>query len=875
MVLQVVQKRVQNLLSKNQGKNDNLAEIIMTKGVNGLPNTLNGYRHAVIDMIKTELTEIINYLCRDLSIDVDKVVSGILKRGWYEEMIWHGYNIKSYDSTILAGRMLIYSYKQEDSTAKSMHDVAEKLQERLTGNVYRFMMEHAEVLDKVIEEEEDNDLNHDWFSANTIMVYLAYPNPSSPRIETPQQFFMRVAVALHYSSGVEKVCQVFRTLSRQFYTHATPTNLNAGMERGQLASCFLMQVQDDLHHIVGVTGGNIAQISKFNGGIGMDISLLRHSEIGKVGMSQGIVPAVQVYDKIVRYANQTGNRKGAAVLYLRTHHIDLLDFIQLTNPIGDHNNRTLNLKNALWTSLLFWARVIRNEDWSLFCPNKTKKLNHCYGNEFIQHYLEYEQDESVPRKTMPAREILHAIIENQRRAGQPYILHEDACNFKSNQKNLGYIRCSNLCVEIVEYTAPDEIAVCNLASVNLKRYLTHRGDYSKVNYDYNLLGQVVRDIVINLNQAIEENYYPVPETKNSNMRHRPIGIGVSGLADVVYSLDYLPESEETRELNRTIFACIYFNAVASSINEAIKHGCYDTFPGSPASQGDFQFDLWRKEYEMIQASPVLPTPGNSIRAAEDDIPVDPSAWGQENIELSNGYIIEPTWESLRKAMITYGLRNSLLLTAMPTATTSQLMRNNECFEFPQSNIYTRDVLKGSYTVLNHYLERDLKELGLWNQQTMDLMLVSAGSVKHLPEYLKSYPEQFPEFTGDLERLEYVKQKYKTMWELDPRVMMKYSADRGRYICQSQSLNLYLSDPTIEQMTALHIYGAQLGLKTGMYYLRQNTSAQALKIVDPVIKQFVKQREQVSIPASSPEVIPKKRKRANIVCTDEVCTMCQS
>jgi ribonucleoside-diphosphate reductase alpha chain len=592
--------------------------------------------------------------------------------------------------------------------------------------------------------------------------------------------YMRVAVGIH-KHDIKSVLETYNLMSERWYTHATPTLFNAGTPKPQMSSCFLLTMKDDSIDGIYDTLKQTAKISQSAGGIGLAIHNVRAtgSYIGGTnGTSNGLLPMLRVFNDTARYVDQGGGkRKGAFAIYLEPWHADVFEFLDIRKNHGKEELRARDLFNALWIPDLFMKRVEENSNWSLFCPNEAPGLSDCHGAAFEELYTRYEA-EGRARKTIKAQELWFAVLEAQIETGTPYLLYKDAANGKSNQQNLGTIKSSNLCTEIIEYTSPDEVAVCNLASIALPRYIQD----GKFNFDK--LYEVTYHITRNLNRIIDNNYYPVEEARNSNTRHRPIGLGVQGLADVFILMRLPFESDMAKLLNKNIFETIYFAAMTASKDLAIEQGPYQTFQGSPLSKGQFQFDLW-------------------------------------NVQPSDRY----NWDALRTEVITHGVRNSLLVAPMPTASTSQILGNNECFEPYTSNIYTRRVLSGEFIIVNKHLLKDLAELGLWNNNIKNSIIAANGSVQHIDEIPA-----------------HIKELYKTVWEIKQRNLIDMAADRGAYICQSQSLNLFVDSPTMSKLTSMHFYAWKKGLKTGMYYLRTQAAAQAVQFT--VEKQGSKEMEPV-------------------------------
>lgn len=624
-------------------------------------------------------------------------------------------------------------------------------------------MDNADLLDSTIIY--DRDYNFDYFGFKTLeRSYLL--KMEGHVVERPQHMLMRVAVGIH-GRDMEGAIETYHLMSEKWFIHATPTLFNAGTPKPQLSSCFLLTMQDD--SIPGIFGTlkQCAEISQSAGGIGLSIHNIRATGSyikGTNGTSNGIVPMLRVFNDTARYVDQGGGkRKGAFAIYIEPWHADVFEFLDLKKNHGKEENRARDLFFALWIPDLFMKRVKEGGDWSLFCPNEAPGLCDCWGPEFEALYHKYEA-EGRARKVVKAQELWFKVMESQIETGTPYMLYKDACNSKSNQQNLGTIRSSNLCTEIVEYTAPDEVAVCNLASIALNQFVING------KFDHDKLYQITKVITRNLNKVIDVNYYPVPEAKKSNMRHRPIGIGVQGLADAFILMRYAFDSDEARELNREIFETIYFGALEASAELAERDGTYETFAGSPSSKGILQFDMWGVEPSM--------------------------RWD---------------WYTLKAKILKSGLRNSLLVAPMPTASTSQILGNNECFEPYTSNIYSRRVLSGEFVVVNKHLLKDLISLGIWNDSMKNRLLHANGSIQGF--------EDVPM---------HIRELYKTAWEIKQKSVIEMSADRGAFICQSQSMNIFMQDANFAKLTSMHFYSWEKGLKTGMYYLRTKAAADAIK-----------------------------------------------
>lgn len=690
------------------------------------------------------------------------------------------------DYAILAARIAVSNLhkqtkKQWSSVVSDLHHYVNprnnKLSPMISKQTYDCVMRHKEELDSAIVY--DRDFNYQYFGFKTLeRSYLL--KIDNKIVERPQHMIMRVAVGV-WGDDIERVLETYHLMSSKFFTHASPTLFNAGTPQCQLSSCFLVDMKEDSIEGIYDTLKTCAMISKMAGGIGLNAHRIRATGsyiAGTNGTSNGVTPMLRVFNNTARYVDQGGNKRpGAFAIYLEPWHADVFEFLDLRKNHGKEEVRARDLFLALWIPDLFMKRVEKNGDWTLMCPNECSGLADCYGDEFEALYEKYEK-EGRGRKTIRAQKLWYAILEAQTETGNPFMLYKDACNRKSNQKNLGTIRSSNLCTEIIEYCAPDEVAVCNLASLALPAFV----DYNEGCYDFKKLHEVTQVVVRNLNRIIDVNHYPVPEARNSNMRHRPIGVGVQGLADAFLALRMPFESPEARQLNQQIFETMYHAALTTSVQLAKEEGPYSSFKGSPASEGILQFDMW-------------------------------------NVKPSDLW----EWDSLKEQIKEHGLRNSLLLAPMPTASTSQILGNNECFEPYTSNIYQRRVLAGEFQVVNPWLLKDLVDSGLWSDAMKNRIIADNGSIQNIPN-----------IPADLKAL------YKTVWEISQRHVVQMSADRGAFIDQSQSLNIHMKDPTMGKITSMHFTGWKLGLKTGMYYLRTQAAAapiqftvdqEALKVTD--------------------------------------------
>ena len=627
--------------------------------------------------------------------------------------------------------------------------------------------EVADIAGQVKDEiKAERDFDFGYFGLKTLeKSYLQ--RHEGKLMETPQYMYMRVAIGIH-GADIPSVLETYDKMSQGLFIHATPTLFNAGTPRPQMSSCFLIANKSDSINGIYGTLTECAQISKWAGGIGMHIHDVRANKSrirGTNGQSDGIIPMLRVFNATARYVNQAGRRKGSIAVYLEPWHADIMDFLELRLNQGDEEARCRDLFSALWIPDLFMKRVEQGGNWSLFCPDKAPGLSDVYGEAFEALYTKYEE-EGLANATVPAGEVWKAILKSQTETGTPYMLYKDACNAKSNQKNLGVIKSSNLCTEIIEYTDKDETSVCNLASIALPKYVNRETK----TFDYARLHDVTKVVTKNLNRVIDRNFYPVETARKSNMRHRPIGLGVQGLADV-FILCGLPfDCEESRVMNARIFETMYHAALEASSELAEVEGSYETFEGSPASQGILQHDMWDGETKLHY-----------------------------------------DWDALKERIKEKGLRNSLLMAPMPTASTAQILGNNECFEPYTTNIYLRRTLAGEFVVVNRHLVDDLKRVGLWSKEMKDLMVKAGGSIQNIVDI----PED-------------IKKLYKTVWEISQKAIIDMAADRGRFIDQSQSMNLFMESPTLSKLSSMHMYAWKSGLKTGMYYLRSKAKARPIQ-----------------------------------------------
>ena len=715
------------------------------------------------------------------------------------------------DYSTLAGRIAVSNLHKEtrgcfSENIKEMFNYVNTITGEpsplVSKELYDVVMANAQRLDKAIVDKRD--FNYDYFGFKTLeKSYLLRMDKKI--VERPGQMLMRVSLGIHLDN-LEDALETYNLMSEKWFTHATPTLFNSGTNKPQLSSCFLLTMQDDSIDGIYNTLKQTALISQSAGGIGLSIHNIRAKGSlikGTNGTSNGIVPMLKVFNDTARYVDQGGGkRKGSFAIYLEPWHADIFDFLELKKNTGQEETRARDLFYALWIPDLFMKRVESDGMWSLFCPKECPGMADCYGEEFEALYNKYEEA-GLARKVIRAQDLWFAVLESQIETGSPYMVYKDSVNHKSNQKNLGTIKSSNLCTEIVEYTAPDEVAVCNLASVALNRFVKASGDY-----DYKKLYDVVYRMTLNLNKIIDVNYYPIVEAEKSNLRHRPIGIGVQGLADTFFLMRYPFESDEAYQLNSDIFETMYYAALTASCDLAKKEGVYETYEGCPASKGQLQFDLWGV------------TPGGKY-------------WD---------------WTKLKAKIAKHGLRNSLLIAPMPTASTSQILGNNECFEPITSNIYVRRVLSGEFAVVNKYLVQDLIKINVWNDKVRNAIIADNGSVQGIDEI----PDE-------------VKKLYRNVWEIKQKSVIDMSAGRSPYIDQAQSLNIHMEEPNFGKLSSMHFYGWKKGLKTGMYYLRSRAAVNAVK--------FTVDNTESSKPAPMVE-----QESAPLVCSvenEEDCLTCGS
>ena len=703
--------------------------------------------------------------------------------------------------------------KSFTETMKDLHEYVDPITGEnaslIAEDVWEIIQKNSELLDSSIIY--DRDFSYDFFGFKTLeRSYLL--KIEGQIAERPQQMLMRVAVGIH-KDDMDSVIETYNMMSEGWFTHATPTLFNAGTPKPQMSSCFLLTTKEDSISGIYDTLKQCAKISQNAGGIGLAIHDIRATGSyikGTNGTSNGIVPMLRVFNDTARYVDQGGGkRKGSFAVYIEPWHADIFDFLDLRKNHGKEEQRARDLFYALWTPDLFMKRVEENGDWTLMCPNECPGLADSWGPEFEALYTKYEA-EGKGRKTMKAQDLWFKILESQVETGTPYMLYKDAANGKSNQQNLGTIRSSNLCTEIIEYTSPDEVAVCNLASIAVPKFVKEDRTF-----DHDKLFEVTYRVTRNLNRVIDRNYYPIPEARNSNMRHRPIGLGVQGLADAFILMRFPFDSDEARQLNKDVFETIYYAACTASKDMAKEEGAYETFPGSPASEGKLQFDMW------------------------DVTPSD--RW---------------EWDILKEEIKEHGMRNSLLMAPMPTASTAQILGNNECFEPYTSNIYTRRTLSGEFIVVNKHLLRDLTKLGLWDDDMKNRLIAANGSIQNIDEI----PEN-------------LKVLYRTAWEIPQRAILDMAADRGAYICQSQSLNIFMENVNNSKLTSMHFYAWKKGLKTGMYYLRTKAATDAIKFTVDKKYKTQPQAEEAAVAAKPEEMTYEQQVQACSIENGPDCEMC--
>lgn len=850
----------------------------------------------------------------------EKLKGDIIKYGIETTTRLRGRKTEDYRNLQIAGRLLIFDLRR--TVSPSILGYIEDMKDRLQPKYYEFIKTYH----KLIQDEIDKSTpivyeNNDYFSFSCCReIYLAKMSYDEVPAEIPEYLYVRVAVQLFWEDGIERVLQCYKEQLNFNYTLASPTLFNSCMHKNSLSSCYIGRMEDDLHSIL-LTGADFGMISKGCGAFGIDISLLRESSInGGVGTSD-IVKWLQILDATAIACDQEKKRPGSVLASIRPHHIGLEKVVNALNKVGDRYETAHHINISIFTCRLFWQRVRTRSNWTLFCPAKTKELNNIDGVEFTQVYEEtekraleleekYQQAKElyesankydydsyrtihlnyleskknrIPFKVVNAYDLLIFICKIQRMTGQPFINNGDAINFKFNMKKIARCNNCNLCQEITLPSSFDAISSCNLGSICQYKFVTSKIDRDtevslalRRAFDFDRYGLIVRSMVDNLNSVIDYNRYPLDtydengkaipgKIHKPNIKYRPIGLGVQGFAETLYSMDLCIEDDKdyVKSLNLYLFACMYFNALVRSVELAMQHGPHHEFDKTMLAEGKFQFDLWKDELDLIGSTP------NNIRLKEPEI-ITPDQWGQQRIMLSNGDYIDPSWNDLRRCIMKYGVYNSMLITLMPTASSSQILRSTESVEMPNSNLYSRVLVSGNYTVLNRFMVSDMEEIGLWNEYTHDYLKYNNGSIKNIDKFVNNNPDLYKEFTGDTERLSFLIKKYKTMWEISQKYMIQLMAERSRYICHSASLNLYLSDPTDEQLVAALMYGYDSGLKTIMYYLRQRNSSEALKTtIRPEIQKLIQNCFDIS-------GIKTPEESKVLVCTRENkdCISCQ-
>ena len=854
-------------------------------------------------------------ILKDLNIEREEIVNLIERYGLDGTMHNLGNSVHNYDYQIFAGRLLLKKIKQ--NTGKNIQEYLELMKNVLNDDVYDYILKHESIWNEVLDKYDSNDLNYDWLSANSLVKnYMMRIDKDKDPIESLQQLWMRVSCQLYYKRPIEEAIECFEMLSNKKFVHATPTLCNSGTKKPQLSSCFLIKLNNKLLSILeGVV--EIGMLNKHMGGVGVDVSDLagEGAHLWNGYKITGIIPWLKIFDATIRAVNQGGKRNGVANVVNNVYHYDVQDFIDLTLKKGDHNSRAHDINTTLWIPWLFWDRLRKKQDWTLFCPTDTPELNKTYGREWIELYTKYENDPNITRKiVLKASKLYDQILSVQQNSGMPYMMNRDSCNFKSNHNHYGIVG-TNLCLEIIQHVESENAPVCNLGSIPLHKHLKKIYDNQNENFhyefDFQSLGKCTSKLTNNLYNGIQNNWYPLDEQfgvvekkfskinslsrrlqeklkehenvdelfdlinelktesdkfvgkpRSTNNRYCPIGIGTSGFIDALYKIDknivikdknnrYVL-NPEVKLLNKKIFACIYFNSLVESVKIAIETGnVYERFEESTMGQGKLQFDLWEDEYYELKDLGLL---NEKQWTEEDNIIVNPQDWGQEPIVLQNDFVVE-TWEDLKYAIVNFGSALSLTTSPMPTATSSQITKSNETNEPPQSNLYTRKLISGSFTVVNRHLIKDLKKIGINGKYVETLLRQNDGSIQNIKKYL----DRFPEFNKDFERLDQIILKYMTVWEIPQKVLIDLSADRGRYIDQSQSLNAYIRDASKRKLAAFQNYAVSKGLKTLEYYLRQETPNTS-KVMDVPTKNYKKN----ILPNLDSETFED----------NEICTSCQ-
>jgi ribonucleoside-diphosphate reductase alpha chain len=893
------------------------------------------------------MSKLIHQFVEDLVIP-DNIRDNLFKKRDNEQLKIFALSIPTLeypDTYILAGRLLIYVNIK--LCPKNIEDYVQILTDVLRPEIKDFILENAQRINQVLDETYyDNFEKQNILSASAHTIYLLRLSSDEPPIETPCMCNLRQAIEFYHEEGIERVIECYRELNDQLYVHASPTRFNACCKKNQLSSCFLITLGDNIEDILYTGVGDTGMISKLQGGIGMHLNNIRHSQIGNAGKSGGIMPFTETFDKNTKCVNQGTKRNGAATLSLNIWHIDVIEFTQARDNYTHNGVRFKSANTCLFISDLFMERVKQRGKWTVFCPAKAKingrQLSGTYGAEFeeIYHLLEeaapkmqeefdnftkeiekmeleinsnQDIEESYIReyhtmvqkrlkmrknlieyKVLDAVKLYDLICDMNVKSGQPYITYRDAANIKNNMSNIGVTEGSNLCLEIMEPTSPKDIASCNLGHINLKRFVSRPPEGVEVTrenlkdyYDFKLLKVAMSKLVENINKVIDHNYYPLDERdlkdkskvikqgkiSKPNLANRPIGIGVSGLAEVFALLNLPFDSDLAKYLNKMIFGAMYYYGLVQSHALAQKHGEYssfrtgeckifvkgrgwETFKGSPLSNGFLQFDLWQAEADYLQSIKRLDT---NIYKIEDNIPIEPSQWGEEG-----------SWSDLRDKITQEGVYNAMLLAPMPTASTSQLVRNAECFEAHQTLVYSRKLVHGNITTFSEPFVEDMQRLGLWNSEMIEFIEMDNGSIRYIDHFINDNRDYFKNIVWDdsfKEKVKNLQRIHRGMYEISQKEIMLMSRQRGIYVDQSQSMNIYIAEPTKEKMMAVHAYSSALKLKTGMYYLRQNPASQTDRFT---VKLEIKDYFNNLLKKLNTKVVKKKK----IVCTDEVCIMCQ-
>lgn len=785
--------------------------------------------------------EQIRFLSKNLNVKIEDIIERCKNNSILTVANSLGCDCSDYDNQLLAGRLLIFDLRKR--SPKNISQYCEIVKNLFNENHYNFILNNSEKLDSLVQKYQHLDYEENYFSASTYIDMYSIKEKES--IEPPSLIYLRITVQICFFKDRDMNWDFFEKIYSSYmngyYTPASPVFFNSCLKKNQISSCFLLKIDDNIESIFGDGVFSSAIVSANKGGVGLSISNIRgeNCSIGSKGKSQGIINMLKVFDRTISYVKQGSARGGAATIFLRIHHIDVLSFIESRRKSVNNRQELEYVNICIWNCNLFMQRASEDGDWTLFCPKETEELNGKYGAEFDEIYKRLEKDERIKhKKVIKAKDILIEIVKCQNDCGEPYMMNGDACNYKSNHKHLDTIDGSNLCLEILQRSTSENISSCNLHSLNLRSYYRARSGEITDRIDFDLLGKKTREAIICLNNMIDTNYYPFdnesiegkkfPNVKGKishfNFQDRPIALGCSGLYDLFCLCDISFQSERASIANKMIFASMYFNALSESVQLAITDGVYETFKGSPTSQGKLQFHLWKEEYEILKSN------YSNIRC-ENEQELEPSVWMQEEIILySKDHeildVIKPNWDDLVRCIMKYGLRNSLVLGLMPTATVSQIRRNNESFEPTQSNLYVRKTKSGSFKILNPYLCSDFKEIGVWNEMTLDFLEQNDGSLFDrdgnylFQNFVNIKKDLYPNFNGNNLRLRQLCDKYKTIWELKNKITIDLSASRALYVDQSQSFNLYMENPDFDKYIKTFTYLWNKRVKTMVYYMRQ-------------------------------------------------------